>query len=86
MACDDGEVELGEHVIALTSDTAILARVAPTERFMADFIVREILCKLLSLTVTKREPRLTESKAFILLEGTVEAIETNYTESEEELQ
>jgi hypothetical protein len=75
MACDAGEVELGEHVIALTSDTAILARVAPTERFMADFIVREILCKPLSLTVTKAEARLTESKPTVLLEGTVEAIE-----------
>lgn len=72
MACDAGEVELGEHVIAMTSDTAILARVAPTERFMADFIVREILCKPLSLTISKREARLTEPTASILIEATVE--------------
>ena len=30
LACDAGAVELGEHVIALTSDTAILARATST--------------------------------------------------------
>jgi hypothetical protein len=79
MACDAGEVELGEHVIALTSDTAILARVAPTERFMADFIVREILCKPMSLTITKSEARLTEQKAPALIEGTVDSPQLEIT-------
>jgi hypothetical protein len=73
IACDAGEVELGEHIIALTSDTAILARVAPTERFLADFIVREILCKPMSLTISKREGRLAVPVQ-MTLEGTVEPI------------
>ncbi|HWY56901.1 MAG TPA: hypothetical protein VNZ03_20710 [Terriglobales bacterium] len=45
IACDAGEVEWGEHVIALTSDTAILAQAAPTRRMLTDLAVREILCK-----------------------------------------
>jgi len=72
MACDGGGVELGEHVIALTSDTTILVRAAPTERFMADFIVREILCKPMNLTITKSEGRLTAPAAPPLIEATVE--------------
>jgi uncharacterized protein len=45
IACDAGEVEWGEHVIALTSDTAVLAEAAPTRRMLTDLAVREILCK-----------------------------------------
>jgi hypothetical protein len=55
MACDAGEVQFGEHAIALTSDTAILARVAPTRRLLRDFIVREIICKPAILTIGKGE-------------------------------
>ena len=55
MACDAGEVPLGEHVISLTSDTAILARISPTERLLTDFIVREIVCKPMGLTIARRE-------------------------------
>jgi len=58
MACDAGEVELGEHVIAITSDTSILVRSAPTARLLTDFIVREIICKPMSLTIGKGEKRL----------------------------
>ena len=72
MACDAGEVELGEHIIALTSDTAILVRVAPTERFLADFIVREIICKPMSLTIIKSEQRLTEPSTQLTLEAVAE--------------
>jgi hypothetical protein len=55
MACDAGEVELGEHVITMTSDTAIVVRAAPTARLLTDLIVREILCKPFSLTIGKKE-------------------------------
>jgi uncharacterized protein len=55
MACDAGCVELGDHVIAMTSDTAILVRTAPTERLLTDFIIREILCKPMFLTIGKNE-------------------------------
>lgn len=58
MACDAGLVGLGEHVIATTSDTSILVRSAPTERLLTDFIVREIICKPMSLTIGKGEKRL----------------------------
>ena len=74
MACDAGKVELGEHIISLTSDTAILARVAPTERFLADFIVREIICKPMSLTIIKGEARLPGTKPPITLEGVAESV------------
>ncbi len=55
MACDAGYLEIGDHVISMTSDTAILVRTAPTDRLLTDFIVREILCKPLFLTVGKGE-------------------------------
>lgn len=45
MACDAGVVPIGEHVIACTSDTAILAKATCTTRLLTEFIVREILCK-----------------------------------------
>ena len=56
MACDAGVVDEGEHVIALSADTTILARSAPTTRFLTDFIVREIICKPLLLTISRKEP------------------------------
>jgi hypothetical protein len=55
IACDAGEITWGEHVITMTSDTAILVRAAPTGHFLTDFVVREILCKPLFLTIGKKE-------------------------------
>src|SRR5258708_17133674 len=52
MACDAGEVEIGEHVIALTSDTAILAQASNTDRMLGELIFREILCNEAVLTLT----------------------------------
>ncbi len=55
MACDAGVVLKGEHVISLTSDTSILVRSAPTSHLLTDFIVREIFCKAVLLTIGKQE-------------------------------
>ena len=55
MACDAGEVHFGEHAISMTSDTAILARVAPTRMLLTDFIVREVICKPAVMTIGKGE-------------------------------
>ena len=55
MASDAGHVALGEHVIAMTSDTSILVRAAGTSRFLTDLIVREIICKPVLLTLGKSE-------------------------------
>jgi hypothetical protein len=74
IACDAGEVEQGEHVIALTSDTAILVRSSPTERLLTDFVIREIICKPMSLTVSKREERLSGAVTQLTLEGTLEPL------------
>ena len=63
MASDAGHVALGEHVIAMTSDTSILVRAAGTSRFLTDLIVREIICKPVLLTIGKSE------KAESILEG-----------------
>jgi len=69
MACDAGLVGLGEHVIAITSDTSILVRCAPTGRLLTDFIVREIICKPMSLTISKGEKRLQTIEAPLSLEA-----------------
>jgi uncharacterized protein len=55
MACDAGEIGLGEHTVVMTSDTALLVRAAPTAKLLTDFIVREILCKPVFLTIGKTE-------------------------------
>ncbi len=45
IACDAGEIDRGEHVVALTSDTAIVAQAAPTRYLLSELAIREILCK-----------------------------------------
>lgn len=55
MASDAGLIKLGEHVMAMTSDTSILVRAAATSRFLTDLIVREIICKPVILTIGKSE-------------------------------
>jgi hypothetical protein len=55
LACDAGHVSSGEHVIALTSDTAILARAAVTRRMLSQLVIREILCKPAILTIGRNE-------------------------------
>lgn len=68
MACDAGFLVLGEHVISMTSDTAIIVRTAPTERLLMEFIVREILCKPLNLTIAKGERPYIEESSVLTLE------------------
>jgi hypothetical protein len=70
MASDAGFIELGEHVIAMTSDTSILVRAAGTSRFLTDLIVREILCKPVLLTIGKSE------EAYSAFEDSKESIRT----------
>lgn len=55
MACDAGEVGIGEHVIVMTSDTSLLVRAAPTSRLLNDLVVRQIICKPAFLTIAKAE-------------------------------
>jgi hypothetical protein len=55
MACDAGEIGIGEHVVAMSADTAIIARATPTAQLLTEFIVREIICKPVFLTVGKNE-------------------------------
>ncbi len=70
LACDAGAVELGEHVVSLTSDTAILAKATSTRRMLEELIIREVLCKPAILTIGRKElaknigsvPRLEERK------------------------
>ena len=77
MACDAGVVLKGDHVISLTSDTAILVRSAPTSNLLTDFIVREIFCKAVLMDISKKEinpiasdtPPITEPDTPKLIEG-----------------
>lgn len=57
LACDAGHVESQEHIISLTSDTAILAQAAVTRRMLSQLIIREILCKPAILTIGRNETR-----------------------------
>ncbi len=55
LACDAGEVEIGEHVVVMTSDTSLIVRAAPTSRLLTDLIIRQIVCKPAFLTIAKAE-------------------------------
>jgi hypothetical protein len=55
MACDAGEVALGEHVIAATSDTAILAQATCTRQMLGQLVIREVLCKPAVLSIGRKE-------------------------------
>ena len=58
LACDAGCVESLEHVVALTSDTAILAQSANTQQMLSRLIIREVICKPAVLTIGRKEERL----------------------------
>jgi uncharacterized protein len=55
LACDAGEVSIGEHIVAMASDTAILVKATTTSRMLTDLIIREIFCKPAVFTIGKRE-------------------------------
>jgi hypothetical protein len=60
LACDAGAVALGEHVIAMTADTAILVQAAPTARMLRELTIREILCKPAILSIGRNENQIEE--------------------------
>ena len=55
LACDAGAIGLGEHVISMTADTAILVQAAPTARMLRELTIREILCKPAILSIGRDE-------------------------------
>lgn len=67
LACDAGAVGLGEHVIAMTADTAILVQAAPTTRMLRELVVREILCKPAILSIGRNESQIEGSIAHKVL-------------------
>jgi hypothetical protein len=73
MACDAGAVQKGDHVIAMTSDTSILVRSAPTSHLLTDFIVREIFCKAVQLNITKNETLDSPTQMSLEIESSIEA-------------
>jgi hypothetical protein len=58
LACDAGAIGLGEHVIAMTADTAILVQASSTARMLRELIVREILCKPAILSIGRNESQI----------------------------
>jgi hypothetical protein len=55
IACDAGAVARAEHVIALTSDTAILAQATPTTHILTELAIREVLCKPVIYSIGRGE-------------------------------
>jgi len=58
LACDAGAIGLGEHVVAMTADTAILVQAATTRRVLREMVVREILCKPAILSIGRKETQI----------------------------
>jgi uncharacterized protein len=55
LACDAGHIEIGDHVIAMTADTSILATATVTRNMLADLVIREVLCKPVIMTIAHGE-------------------------------
>jgi hypothetical protein len=72
LACDAGAVELGEHVIAMTSDTAILVQAATTRRMLRELVVREILCKPAILSIGRKESQIEGRISAKMIEGEID--------------
>ena len=85
VACDAGELGLGEHVVVMTSDTALLVRAAPTARLLTDFIVRQIICKPAFLTIIKNERPLLTDTSEESVNDFVEEQQENYLETPEDV-
>ena len=60
MACDAGEVTMGEPVVVLTSATSLIVHASTTANFLTDLIVRQLICKPAFLTIGKKERGLDE--------------------------
>jgi uncharacterized protein len=58
LACDSGAVAVGEHIISMTADTAILVQAAPTARMLRELTIREILCKPAILSLGRSESQI----------------------------
>lgn len=72
LACDAGHVQIGEHVIAMTADTSILATATVTSNMLSDLVVREVLCKPVILDIARKESfRLPGTKAPQTIKGPV---------------
>jgi hypothetical protein len=61
LSCDAGIVNPAEHVIALTSDTAILAQASPTKEMLRGLVIREILCKPAIYSIGRGEKNISQS-------------------------
>lgn len=77
MACDAGAVEIGEHVVVMTSDTSLIVRAAPTAPLLTDLVVRQIVCKP-ELTNDAGKPTAGLMKDLLMLGGYQEAAEIDF--------
>jgi len=55
IACDQGFVGAGEHVIVMSADTSVLVKASPSSKALASLAVREIICKPLIQDISKGE-------------------------------
>lgn len=70
LACDAGHIGIGEHVIAMTADTSILATATVTSSMLSDLVVREVLCKPVIMTIAHNEQiSLTEKQTQPVIEA-----------------
>lgn len=60
IACDAGEVDVGERVVALTADTSIVALATRTDSFISPregFLLEHVICRPCKYNISKREHR-----------------------------
>ena len=75
LACDAGHVQIGDHIIAMTADTAILATATVTSNMLSDLVVREVLCKPVIMDIARKESFQLPAKEHVIEAHDIETAE-----------
>jgi hypothetical protein len=81
-ACDGGAVEVGERVISITGDSALIVTASTTRKFLSrdgGLVVNEILCKPQNMNITKGEPTTPQDRSKQLFDDKTPLLETSKT-------
>jgi hypothetical protein len=79
MACDAGEVEMGERVVAASADTSIVAIASRTELFLAPhhgLLVEHIVCRPRRFNISKRHHVALEGMGQLGTAGALMSVDT----------
>lgn len=81
-SCDSGAVEIGERVIVITGDSALIVTASTTRKFLSQdggLVVNEILCKPRNMNITRPATTTAPIKSKDLFDDKTPLLETSKT-------